>query len=93
MGLQNFVQLQSEAADGLDPAEALVRRLAAECAAGVRVISGFVAFSNSSTVSLNSFRSSTTCGHQFVREAMRLDTEARGCFDQLRYFGEGSAPS
>ena len=30
MGLQNYVQLQSEAGEGLDPAEALVRDLAAE---------------------------------------------------------------
>ena len=63
MGLQNYIQLQSEPAEGLDPAETLVAGLAPEAAGrGARVTSGLVAFSNSSMVSLNSRRSSTTSG-------------------------------
>ena len=32
MGMQNYIQLQSEAAEGLNPAETLVADLAAEAA-------------------------------------------------------------
>ena len=90
MGIQNYVQLQCEAARGrgLDPAEALVARLAAEAAgrgAGhqrvgrlVEQLDGLI----EQPAQLHHL------GHQLVREATALHAEARRGLDQLGDLGQ-----